>query len=124
MAVAVEALPWKTELIRNPTSTLAKYTRPADDEKEEKKREWKGRRKKGKRGEGKGGKKRIFLGFSDFFFACVRNFARICIARLCSRRKYKKLRHKFRGVMKRSDELFRHEQMANLAIRRIQEKNT
>ena len=70
-------------------------------------------------------KEQFFWGvFLTFSFVCVRNFARICITWLCSRRKYKKLRHKFRGVMKRSDELFRQEQMANLAIRRIQEKNT
>jgi hypothetical protein len=40
------------------------------------------------------------------------------------RRKYRKLRHKFKEVMKRSDELFKQEQLAKQAIRRMQEENT
>ncbi|KAI5795105.1 IEC3 subunit of the Ino80 complex, chromatin re-modelling-domain-containing protein [Geopyxis carbonaria] len=40
------------------------------------------------------------------------------------KRKYRKLRHKFKDVMKHSDELFKQEQLANAAIRRMQEENT
>lgn len=40
------------------------------------------------------------------------------------KRKYRKLRHKFKEVMRQSDELFRQEQLAKQAIRRVQEQNT
>ncbi|KAF8543655.1 IEC3 subunit of the Ino80 complex, chromatin re-modelling-domain-containing protein [Trichophaea hybrida] len=40
------------------------------------------------------------------------------------KRKYRKLRHNFKEVMKRSDELFKQEQLAKQAIRRMQEENT
>lgn len=42
---------------------------------------------------------------------------------LC-RRKYRKLRHQFKEVMRQSDELFKQEQLATLAIRRLNEENT
>ncbi|PUU80637.1 IEC3 subunit of the Ino80 complex, chromatin re-modelling-domain-containing protein [Tuber borchii] len=40
------------------------------------------------------------------------------------KKKYKKLRFKFDQVMKRSDELFKQDQIASAAIKRIQEENT
>ncbi|PWW75195.1 hypothetical protein C7212DRAFT_358484 [Tuber magnatum] len=40
------------------------------------------------------------------------------------KKKYKKLRFEFDQVMKRSDELFKQDQIASAAIRRIQEENT
>ncbi|TGZ84327.1 hypothetical protein EX30DRAFT_338858 [Ascodesmis nigricans] len=40
------------------------------------------------------------------------------------KRKYRKLRHKFKDVMKQSDELFRQEQLSASALRRMQEENT
>lgn len=45
-------------------------------------------------------------------------------ADVMTRRKYKKLRHTFKDVMRRSDELFKQEQLAKQAIRRMQEENT
>lgn len=41
-----------------------------------------------------------------------------------ARRKYRKLRHRFKEVMKKSDELFKQEQLAKAAMRRMQEENT
>lgn len=40
------------------------------------------------------------------------------------RKKYRKLRFKFHQSMKRSDELFKQEQTAKAAVRRILEENT
>ncbi|KAI5794631.1 IEC3 subunit of the Ino80 complex, chromatin re-modelling-domain-containing protein [Pyronema domesticum] len=40
------------------------------------------------------------------------------------KRKYRKLRHKFKEVMKSSDELFKQEKFARQALRRMQEENT
>ncbi|KAK6530422.1 hypothetical protein TWF694_003774 [Orbilia ellipsospora] len=39
------------------------------------------------------------------------------------KKKYRKLRHKFEGVMKRSDELFKQDLVATAAIKRITEEN-
>ncbi|KAF3914510.1 hypothetical protein AA313_de0207794 [Arthrobotrys entomopaga] len=39
------------------------------------------------------------------------------------KKKYRKLRHKFEGVMKRSDELFKQDLVATTAIKRITEEN-
>ena len=39
------------------------------------------------------------------------------------RKKYRKLRHKFEGVMRRSDELFKEDLIATVAIKRITEEN-
>ena len=62
--------------------------------------------------------------FRVFHIRYALHFFRRSLTCCFNRKKYKKLRFKFDQVMKRSDELFKQDQIASAAIKRIQEENT